>query len=39
MRKRINQVKAKKSFIKHSGRVAGANLPSVRLKYRGGIRL
>ena len=39
MRKKINQVKAKKSFIKNSSRVAGANLPKVRLKYRGGIRL
>lgn len=39
MRKRVNQKKAKRSFIKNSGRVAGANLPSVRLKYRGGIRL
>lgn len=39
MRKRINQRRAKRSFISHSSRVAGANLPSVRLKYRGGIRL
>lgn len=39
MRKKINQARAKKSFIKNSGRVAGANLPNVRLKYRGGIRL
>lgn len=39
MRKKINQARAKKSFVKNSSRVAGANLPSVRLKYRGGIRL
>ena len=39
MRKKINQSKAKKNFIRNSSRVAGANLPNVRLKYRGGIRL
>lgn len=39
MRKRINQARAKKVFVKNSSRVAGANLPKIRLKYRGGIRL
>lgn len=39
MRKKVNIRKTQKKFIKNSNRVAGANLPNVRLKYRGGIRL
>ena len=39
MRKKVNFKKAQRNFIKNSSRVAGANLPKVRLKYRGGIRL
>lgn len=39
MRKRVNIKKTQRKFIKNSNRVAGANLPKVRLQYRGGIRL